>query len=356
VDKPARSVNISGTEYLVHPGYIIQDYDSVTNDIYASKGATVYISTDLGETFNSLYTVPYTFELAAFASRFAIVRKLTGFHESIELKIINQKKHLIIYGKSIFTWSQSLGLKKSVEELRRIGGNKLTLSQSVTQLPDGTLFLGEYGRNTKNNKINILKSTDEGLTWEVATILEDGLIRHIHTVAYNPFDRKVWVGTGDTSEQVFLGYINKGALHKVLAGKQDYRAVSFQFIGNKVYWGSDSPDIKNNHIYSFDFSEDLLTNHGVVNGPVYYSYLNKNEEMYFATAHETQGIGMHNENVSIWHKADTGLEEVFTVPRANNTKRHSLIRFPKSNEYNGLIFSAHNIAPKGAFLFVKTSI
>ncbi|MBH0060466.1 hypothetical protein I6E85_04750 [Pseudoalteromonas sp. NZS71] len=98
----------------------------------------------------------------------------------------------------------------------------------------------------------------------------------------------------------------------------------------------------------------MLTNYGAVNGPVYYSYLNKNEEMYFATAHETLGIGMHNDNVSIWKKTDDGLEEVFTVPRANNTKRHSLIRFPKSNQYDGLIFSAHNISPKGAFLFVKS--
>lgn len=354
LDKPAHIVNIRGIDYLVHPGYIIQDYNHATNEIYASKGAKVYLSTDLGKTFNSLYTVPFTFELAAFASRFAIVRSLTGFHESIEVKVISQKKHLIIYGKSIFTWSKSSGLTKSTQELRRIGGNKLTLSQSVTQLPDGTLFLGEYGRNTKKNEISVLKSTDEGFTWEVATTLAGGLIRHIHTVAYNPFDRNVWLGTGDTSEQIFLGFIHDGVFNKVFKNKQDYRAVSFQFLGNKVFWGSDSPDIETNHIYSFDLNKNVLTNYGAVNGPVYYSYLNKNEEMYFATAHETLGIGMHNDNVSIWKKTDDGLEEVFTVPRANNTKRHSLIRFPKSNQYDGLIFSAHNISPKGAFLFVKS--
>ena len=114
------------------------------------------------------------------------------------------------------------------------------LNSALSIADDGyTILWGEYGWES-GVQYRILKSTDDGQTWETA---HDGSeIRHWHSVQLDPYTGEFWACAGDgNTENRILKSSDSGANWQVMTqGSQQSRSVGMVFFQNYVMWAMDS--------------------------------------------------------------------------------------------------------------------
>ena len=114
------------------------------------------------------------------------------------------------------------------------------LNSALSIADDGnTILWGEYGWES-GMQYRILKSTDDGLTWETS---HDGSeIRHWHSVQLDPYTGEFWACAGDGAiENRILKSGDGGTTWKIMTqGSQQSRAVGMVFFQDYVMWAMDS--------------------------------------------------------------------------------------------------------------------
>lgn len=108
---------------------------------------------------------------------------------------------------------------------------------------DGDLFYGEYClNNDRCQAIGVFRSCDEGRSWQLAFEFAPGEVRHIHLIQWDPYERCLWMGTGDRGPECrLLKSTTKGATWQCVGqGSQDWRVVALVFRPEAVYWGTDA--------------------------------------------------------------------------------------------------------------------
>lgn len=123
--------------------------------------------------------------------------------------------------------------------------------QGVCVTPDGTIFLGEYTINLDHkNDTRLFRSTDGGETFREVLCFHRN-VRHIHFVKYDPYEKCIWLGTGDADEECFLmkSFDNGDTWEKIGEGSQDWRAIGVCFNQDSLIWGTDAGSVPDqNHI------------------------------------------------------------------------------------------------------------
>jgi hypothetical protein len=81
-------------------------------------------------------------------------------------------------------------------------------NRGITELPDGTLLLGEYASIWTNNKwtnlANLYIGTNEGLTWQKSDFLiRQGVNKHIHLIQYASRLNQLFLTDGDNKKQIW---------------------------------------------------------------------------------------------------------------------------------------------------------
>lgn len=82
-------------------------------------------------------------------------------------------------------------------------------NNGMTETPDGTLIIGEYGSvwtgNTWQNLAFIYYSHDHGETWAKTNFLvREGTNKHVHLVKYSKFLRSVLLTDGDNKKRIWI--------------------------------------------------------------------------------------------------------------------------------------------------------
>lgn len=114
------------------------------------------------------------------------------------------------------------------------------LNSSLSIADNGTTILwGEYGWES-GDQYRILKSTDDGMTWEVSHDGSD--IRHWHSVQLDPYTGEFWACAGDREvENRILKSSDSGDTWQVMTqGGQQSRAVGLVFFKDYIMWAMDS--------------------------------------------------------------------------------------------------------------------
>jgi len=99
------------------------------------------------------------------------------------------------------TFTKSLELGSSISYFRH--------NNAMTELPDKTLIIGEYGNVWENNrwrKIAYLYfSVNKGETWEKSDFLiKKGANKHVHIVKYSKLLDKIFVADGDNKKKLWI--------------------------------------------------------------------------------------------------------------------------------------------------------
>lgn len=116
---------------------------------------------------------------------------------------------------------------------------------------DGTIYLGEYPL-ADDTTPNVLRSSDGGKTWSGVEIPG---VRHVHSVAVDPYTDEVWVTTGDRDDECWIGRLRNRGFEPVGGGSQRWRAVELAFTPDSVLWGMDCVYADENEVLRLDRDE-----------------------------------------------------------------------------------------------------
>lgn len=109
-------------------------------------------------------------------------------------------------------------------------------------LPDGMLYAGEYYSNPQREPVEILASSDKGITWQRAYLFTAGSIRHIHCIRYDHLREYLMVLTGDEDhEPIIMTTSDQFKTTKILIkGSQSARAVEIIPCRDGYWIGTDT--------------------------------------------------------------------------------------------------------------------
>ncbi|MCH9814123.1 MAG: glycoside hydrolase, partial [Epsilonproteobacteria bacterium] len=104
------------------------------------------------------------------------------------------------YGK---TFEKSLSLTEEESYIFHHNG--------MTQLPDGTLLIGEYGNVPKDGKwmnlAYVYESKDSGETWVKSDFLiQQGINKHVHLIKYSKVLNAVMLADGDNKKKLWIAH------------------------------------------------------------------------------------------------------------------------------------------------------
>lgn len=268
--------------------------------IWASSNYTLYRSKNEGLDFKTAFDlkVPLIVQIAV---KFRPSTRL--FRLGVRsLRKLGSGTFLVIADKRIFRLRNGQG--QAVYSFPRGFG---PIREGWCEDNKGNVYLGEYFTNGKcRYPVRLLKSTDDGQTWEVIRIWHH--IQHIHFVQYDPFSSRIWLGTGDRDEESNISFSeDEGKSWTELgSGDQMFRAVTLLFTKDYVYWGTDAPT-KQNYIYRYARKSGEIERMVAVGGPVNYSMSLKNGIKLFNTDVEgksEEGITEWDRKSHIWASKD----------------------------------------------------
>lgn len=181
-----------------------------------------------------------------------------------------------LYNEKVDKW------QKSEQELNC----RNPMYNAFLRLGSGELFLGEYGNPNGIGK-RILKSFDGGLTWQTVYQFKSDEIRHIHCLAWDEYEHKIWIFTGDsdTESKVMKTDAEFSSVEMIGAGSQEWRACHAIFTEKTVEWMMDSP-LKEVHHIKYNRESKHISVGQTFPGPVWYARQYDDEVAIAATVQE----------------------------------------------------------------------
>lgn len=187
---------------------------------------------------------------------------------------------------------------------------RVPLHQSICYTDTGNLFLGEYSPNRNNAPVPVWKSDDRGNSWKIIFEFSRDKSRHIHGCFWDPYERKVWVCTGDFEGECNVICADEGftKIEWLGDGNQLWRTCHPIFKEDFIYWGMDSP-LTPSYIIRMERATRKTEKLSPVPGPVWYAKSLEDGWMLFACSVEKgpsvadnyarifatrDGIDMHN--------------------------------------------------------------
>lgn len=268
--------------------------------ILASSRYELYLINDYGNTFSKIIDIK-TFALSSTLAKFRLFRRAFRLGIRALLKLKNGVVLVVANGKVIRCNNGENEIVYSFE--RGIG----PLRDGLCEDNKGGIYIGEYfTNNSRKHPVKLLKSEDGGKSWEVLQTFKN--IRHIHCVQYDPFEKLVWMGTGDREEESSIMFSEDyGETWRSIGSRsQMFRTVSLVFTEDYVYWGTDTP-AKQSYIYRYNRRNGTVECLSPVNGPVYYSASLENGAIFFSTGAEgkSEGVsGAWDNKAHIWASTD----------------------------------------------------
>lgn len=268
------------------PNMIVHCVDD--EEIWASLNYTLYRSKDGGMSFNKVTDlgVPLVMQVLGKSRLFTRalrlgIRTLRKLKSGTILVIANRKLFRLRNGEAEVTYAFKRGLGP--------------MREGWCEDDRGGCYLAEYFLNNKRDTLaDLLKSTDDGRSWKVIRSVPN--IRHIHCVQYDPFGKRIWMGTGDRDEESSISFSEDGgeSWTEIGSGDQMFRAVSLLFTEDYIYWGTDAPT-RQNYIYRYSRESGQIERLVAVDGTVHYSTILGNGMKLFATAAEGNSEGKNPE-------------------------------------------------------------
>jgi len=158
---------------------------------------------------------------------------------------------------------------------------------SICSNSDG-VYYGEYINNKERHPVKLWFYSTKKNVFQRAWKFEN--IRHIHGVHYDPFEKSIWVTTGDANHESFIwrARYNFQTIEKVAGGNQQHRAIKLIFTKESVFFGSDTPE-ETNHLYKMSRYDNTVNKLAQVGGSVFHGCKVGNW-LFFSTAVEKSSV------------------------------------------------------------------
>ena len=197
----------------------------------------------------------------------------------------NRENLLILRNGRVYVFDPGA---QQLHRVLRLRNCRNVLHQSVAVLGDEEIILGEYGSNRDARPVPVYRSLDGGFSWETVFEFPPGKTRHVHGCYWDPYEKKLWIFTGDADREVCVLVADREfkSVEWLGDGTQRWRAVSAFFTADHVYWITDSP-LERNHLIKLHRRSRTTEKLAPFPGPVWYSKQTTDGFYLAATACET---------------------------------------------------------------------
>ncbi|OCZ49435.1 hypothetical protein [Dehalobacter sp. TeCB1] len=194
----------------------------------------------------------------------------------------------------------------TLRHIMTMTGCRNPLHNAVANVDGSELFFGEYGRPHPEGK-SIYRSLDGGISWEKVYQISCDKIRHIHSCNWDPYERKIWVFTGDFEGQSHVICADRDfrEVEWIGNGSQHYRAINPLFENDSIHWIMDSP-LKEVHHVRLDRQTRQIEIKQTFPGPVWYS--KKLNDGYYLAA-TAQEVGPSHQDECLHFMVSKDLEQ-----------------------------------------------
>lgn len=233
--------------------------------------------------------------------------------------------------------------------------------RGICVAPDGTVLVAEYALNdTRKLPAMLHRSRDGGRSFEVIHEFRPGEVRHYHFVQWDPYERCLWMGTGDADRECFLFKSTDGgsSWRKVGGGGQLWRAVGVAFRRDALYWGTDAGSDAGthpNHVVRLDRDTGELRKVLELQGPCHGTAALADGTLVVSTGVEG-GRNERDRRAHLWVSRDgSGWTELASWAKDAwpTIVQFGVIRFPAGLERgNTLVFTGLGLVGSGETTFV----
>lgn len=324
---------------------------NLNDRIWASRGHDIIMSSDSGETWMKVATIP-SGRINKVLSRVDLCRRLLRLGVKTYVQV-SDRDFIVFLGGEIFRWRQENNLFNRIGRVRQGSG---PLQNGCCVDDKGNVYYGEYWRNPGREDTAVLTWQKETADWVPFYSFPKGAIRHIHAVQFDSITRKVWVATGDQDHESQIGYFDEECglqrLTVIASGQQMARAVSLLFTNDYVYWGSDGNGGVGdgaNYIYRWSRASKNVESVAKVKGPVYYSNKSQNGRLFVATVVEGD-TSESDRSAHLWMSDDGSKWEEIGQWKKDGWPYifgHGILSFPGGQPTERLYVTSH--AMKHAF-------
>lgn len=175
---------------------------------------------------------------------------------------------------------------------------------NLCQAKDGAIYYGEYCYNPTRKEMRIIRSKDNGDSWEVAYTFGNGEINHIHGLFVDPYSDRLWVATGDDDSACIFGYTNDGfkTFIRCYEGSQQYRVCRPLFTPDEIIFATDS-QYEQNYIRAIDRTTGRVRNIQPIQGSGIYG-VQIGDKMMISTTVEPSKVNLDRHSY-VWFSANS---------------------------------------------------
>jgi len=257
--------------------------------IYAVEDHFLFVSDDMGETFQRRGAIPkweptFADNLKNAVARHPLARRIRQVRGPSDVVVLASGTILMFYDR-IYR-SEDGGW--TFEALARpVDDFYAPFEHGVTVDAQDRVFYGDYRTDGRSEGIRIFRGTRDGTEWEVCHAFEPGEVFHIHGLSHDPVEDQVLVSTGDLDEESWLFRLDPecGGVEAIGGGSQDWRSVSLVFLPDAIIWGTDN-DFFASAIMRYDRAAQTLSEHQEIGKPSYHATLLADGTAAVSTTHE----------------------------------------------------------------------
>ena len=219
-------------------------------------------------------------------------------------------------GSFFVTFDKSVGIIKDgcFRALRGLDRPFRVLRSACAIAPDGSVYFGEYLDNPERGPMRIYRLAAGASQAELAYTFEQGSIRHIHGIYFDPHDPALWCVSGDFRHECRILRSTDGfrTVETVGEGDETWRSVSLQFTAEGIYYAMDA-EFEPNAIFRIDRRTGQRSRLREVNGPVYYSHA-KADDLFFSVTAELCP-SQRDRCATLWHLTDNGCDQIVSFEK-----------------------------------------
>ena len=230
--------------------------------------------------------------------------------------------------------------------------------QGVCVTPDGNVFFAEYTLNSNRDHDTVLyRSTNCGESFDPILTLSKNQVRHMHFIKYDPYEKCLWLGTGDEDFECKLmrSFDNGNSWETVGEGCQDWRAIGVCFSEDNLVWGTDAGSVPDqNHIIRMSRKTREIEIVADAEGPCHGCASFKNGQVYISTG--VEGGENEKDRFARLKKVDDGIKDIFLLKKDifPLILQYGVMRFPLGTENtNKLVFTAMGLKKGGEIVYVE---
>jgi hypothetical protein len=163
--------------------------------LYCTRYDRICSTDDYGETFRDEgrldLVLPYSRLIGASNLAQRVLRA-----NVYRMRMLPNGNRIFVFRGGVYT--QEAGQPRAVRTCAVEHGSRPV---SLAASRNGIVAFGEYWNNAQRDAVRIFRSSDSGISWEVAHTFEPGAIRHVHGISYDSWEDCFWICTGDCEDE-----------------------------------------------------------------------------------------------------------------------------------------------------------